>query len=1053
MIPASTTCRACGCTLDASRNRGRCPACLFATAFGVAEENDVLGTIGGHELIGEIARGGMGVVYRARQREPERIVALKTMRGTELDSPAALVRFRQEAKAMADLEHVAILPVFAFGEHDGIPFFTMKLATGGTLAERLGAYAGKWRETAELVTRVADAVQHAHMRAVLHRDLKPANILFDEYGRAFVSDFGLAKLLDSTDATLTRTAAVMGTPHYLAPEIAARDARAATTASDVWSLGVILYELLAQRRPFDGESIPSLLRAITDTEPAPLLGHPPRDLAVIALKALAREPARRYASAAALAEDLRCWLDGRPIEARPVSLLEKLWLWARRCPRIAALLGMVASLMLGAAGLLWKSHEDLKQSLAKSLMAQASLARTQVQAGTRSEVLRLVRKAVALVPYPTDAQRAEWRTEAVAALALPEVRVTHQFVAYSEHNDGYESFSADFSRYAAAMAGGGFGVLETASGKAVRTFLPPAGQEQEWKHFFAGAFRLSPDGAMVAAAFTFPDRKETLTRVFEVASGTLIREFRGWENAPAWPMWRTKSEEGFLCGQRDGALAWYDARGGQRSVFLSPENSAYRIDDSLLFPNNCTRAVALRTIEPVGVAVWDDTVQRWHLPLSAMPRTLAWSADGRWLALGGVDRTIQLVDAAAGKVTVQLPGHPLPVIALGFSPVGDSLLSLAFNERIVWQSRAEGGFRLSMNAQPRLLQISADGSRIAFAPMKGALAIAELIAPMSGKLWPGSGHHKFGSCIGASADGSVLIVSTPTDLQLWDGATGTLREKLPWPAGFESKWPWFEVEPNGQSVIVAPGPHSAVFNPLWHFPIGPDGHFAPPRAVTDSRPVDGIHGFSPGGRDWIVSGKAADAATAGAIDIALWPRGDRSRGRIVLQNVIAAGMHFCTPDGRFGITASQHHPDAHIWDLTTGKKVRSLGYQIPVTCIVSPDRKTAAIISPDESSLWETATWTKRAAWKTPPGGDGFTPHFSTDSAKLAQLDREGRVSIHLATTGAPWLTLTLPANLSPRECQWLGSSRLIVMGRVGELMEWNLDDLGAAVRAEGVPW
>ena len=325
--------------------------CLFAEAFAIPGEDGPLGNIGGHELIEEIARGGMGVVYRARQREPERIVALKTMRGAELDSPAALERFRQEAKAMADLEHAAILPVFAFGEQDGIPFFTMKLATGGTLAKRLGAYAGKWREIAALVACVADAVQHAHTRAVLHRDLKPANILFDEKDRAFVSDFGLAKLLGDADAHLTHSTAVLGTPHYLAPEIAAHDARAATTASDVWSLGVILYELLAQRRPFEGDAIPAILRAITDSEPAPLR-EVPRDLVVIAMKALAKEPARRYASAGALAEDLRRWLDGRPILARPVSPVETVALWARRNPLLATIaFAAVAFLVAGVTGI------------------------------------------------------------------------------------------------------------------------------------------------------------------------------------------------------------------------------------------------------------------------------------------------------------------------------------------------------------------------------------------------------------------------------------------------------------------------------------------------------------------------------------------------------------------------------------------------------------------------------------------------------------------------------------------------------------------------------
>ncbi len=431
MISGATTCNTCGTPLDASRHRGRCAVCLFADAFEIAEEGGALGNIGGHELIEEIARGGMGVVYRARQAEPERVVALKTMRGADLDSPAARLRFRQEARAMADLEHAAILPVFAFGEHDGIPFFTMKLATGGTLAQRLDGYAGKWREIAGLVAHVAEAVQHAHTRAVLHRDLKPANILFDENGHAFVSDFGLAKLLDSTDTHLTRTTAVLGTPHYLAPEIAAHDARAATTASDVWSLGVILYELLAQRRPFEGDSIPAVLRAITDTEPqalrarsgdfqiadptrcgaatspgeggggsgastrekfgasrddgsairkSPLPGAPPRDLGVIAMKALAKEPARRYASAAALAEDLRRWLGGQPIHARPVARFEKIGMWARRNPALASVIAAGALVLIaGVTGIAieWRRAESAERD------TRERLAHEHIRAGLR----------------------------------------------------------------------------------------------------------------------------------------------------------------------------------------------------------------------------------------------------------------------------------------------------------------------------------------------------------------------------------------------------------------------------------------------------------------------------------------------------------------------------------------------------------------------------------------------------------------------------------------------------------------------------------------------
>lgn len=353
--------------LDATRSEGVCAVCLFDDALG----QEVAKIFGGHELGGEIARGGMGVVYRAVQREPRREVALKTLRGIAMDSPDVLARFQNEAAAMAGLDHPAILPVYYFGESDGVPFFTMKLAHGGSLAERLAAYSGKWRAIAELVVTVADAVQHAHQRAVLHRDLKPGNILFDEDGKVYVSDFGIAKLAEVTDGALTVTHALLGTPFYVSPEVAL-DPRSATTASDVWGLGVILYEMLTQRRPFEEQSLSVLLNAIAEKEPVhPARLHPdvPRDLAVIAMKALSKDPSRRYASARKMAEDLRCWLEGRPIVARPVALAERLYLWSKRRPELAILSVLVLVLSLAAvASLAWgmKRANDAAQRASAS---------------------------------------------------------------------------------------------------------------------------------------------------------------------------------------------------------------------------------------------------------------------------------------------------------------------------------------------------------------------------------------------------------------------------------------------------------------------------------------------------------------------------------------------------------------------------------------------------------------------------------------------------------------------------------------------------------------
>jgi serine/threonine protein kinase len=256
--------------------------------------------VDGHSALAEIGRGAAGIVYRARQEHPSREVAMKVMRPHEAGSADSKARFRLEAVTVAGLDHPGILPVFGVGEYDGLPYFTMKLCAGGSLADRVERYRGQWREIALLMVTLAEAVQHAHARGVLHRDLKPGNILFDEAGRAFVSDFGIAK--SSWDQLgggnrVTRALEVMGTLGYVAPEVLRDGATAATSTSDVYALGVILHELLA------GAAAEGDGRRERSTLPADV----PRDLAVIVATCTRAEPTARYGSAAALANDLRCW--------------------------------------------------------------------------------------------------------------------------------------------------------------------------------------------------------------------------------------------------------------------------------------------------------------------------------------------------------------------------------------------------------------------------------------------------------------------------------------------------------------------------------------------------------------------------------------------------------------------------------------------------------------------------------------------------------------------------------------------------------------------------
>ena len=279
---------------------------------------------GDYELLEEIGRGGMGVVYRAVQRSLGRTVAIKMLLRRDLATPADLARFRSEAEAAARLDHPGIVSIFEVGECDGHPFYSMQFVEGTTLAKRLLAGPLPVREAATLLARVADAVEVAHSRGVLHRDLKPSNILIDAAGAPHVSDFGLAKRLEAEES-VTHTGAILGTPCYMSPEQAAGSRGDVGPTSDVWSLGAILYQMLTGRPPFQAATPMDTLLAVLETEPPSprsLDRQVDRDLEMIALKTLQKPQDLRYRSAADLAADLRRFLAGEPVAARRGGLAD-----------------------------------------------------------------------------------------------------------------------------------------------------------------------------------------------------------------------------------------------------------------------------------------------------------------------------------------------------------------------------------------------------------------------------------------------------------------------------------------------------------------------------------------------------------------------------------------------------------------------------------------------------------------------------------------------------------------------------------------------------------
>jgi serine/threonine protein kinase/tetratricopeptide (TPR) repeat protein len=355
-------CPSCGSTSRVGR--GLCLQCLLQTGFEGSEDNgselaqlleeidvrDADWRLGNYQILEEIGRGGMGVIYRARQRHSRRIVALKRVLSYHADSRDTLVRFRREAEAAASLDHPNILPIYEVSEsEDGLPYFSMKFAPGGSLLDAAAALRDEPRRAVALMAKVARAVQYAHVQGILHRDLKPGNVLLDARGEPLVSDFGLAKWLD-TSSDLTRTLTIFGTPGYIAPEQAQGPARNLTPTADVYSLGAILFDLLTGRPPFLGEHALTVIQQASE-KPAPklrsLAPHANRDLETICAKCLERDPRARYHSAGELAEDLERYLEGCPIVARPVSPPVRVWRWSRRNRKLAATACIVVALAIG----------------------------------------------------------------------------------------------------------------------------------------------------------------------------------------------------------------------------------------------------------------------------------------------------------------------------------------------------------------------------------------------------------------------------------------------------------------------------------------------------------------------------------------------------------------------------------------------------------------------------------------------------------------------------------------------------------------------------------